>query len=76
MSPIKLFLQEFYVIPLNETELLFELVERLKQNNYLAKAIGLHVEYKLKQNQFELPIYTSAQLQQVIKTERANYDKK
>ena len=76
LSPVKLYLQEFYIIPLQESELLFELVARLQQNQYIHKAIGLNIDSKLKGDEFELPIYTSEQLQAVIQTERANFYKK
>jgi len=76
LSPVKLYLQEFYVIPLQESELLFELVERLKQNQYIHKTIGLNIDSKLKGEEFELPIYSSKQLRTVIQTERANFYKK
>ncbi len=76
LSPVKLYLQEFYVIPLQESELLFELVERLKQNQYIHKTIGLNIEVKLKGEEFELPIYSPEQLRTVIQTERANFYKK
>lgn len=76
LSPVKHYLQEFYVIPLQESELLFELVERLKQNQYIHKTIGLHIDGKLKGNEFELPIYSSEQLRSVIQAERANFYKK
>jgi hypothetical protein len=76
LSPVKLYLQEFYIIPLQETELFFELVERLKQNQYIHHTIGLNIGGKLKDDEFELPIYSSEQLQTVIQTERANFYKK
>lgn len=76
LSPVKLFLQEFYVIPLNEKELLFELVERLKQNDYIHKTIGLNVEQKISCDEFQLPIYSNAELQKVIETERTQFYKK
>ena len=66
LSPVKHYLQEFYVIPLQESELLFELVERLKQNQYIHKTIGLHIDGKLKGNEFELPIYSSGRNDPVI----------
>lgn len=76
LNPVKLFLQEFYALPLIETELLYELIERLKQNNYITSAIGLNIGNKLNaQNEFTLPIYTSTELQTVIKTERDNFNK-
>lgn len=76
LSPVKLYLQEFYVISLQESELLFELVERLKQNQYIHKTIGLNIDGKLKGEEFELPIYSPEQLRTVIQAERANFYKK
>ena len=76
LSPVKLFLQEFYVIPLHEKELLFELVERLKQNDYIHKTIGFNVEENISHEEFQLPIYSNTELQKVIETERANFYKK
>ncbi len=75
LSPVKLFLQEFYALCLHEKELLFELTERLKQNEYISEVIGLNVEQKLEQEQFSLPMYTHEELQQVIQSERTNYYK-
>ena len=43
LSPIKLFLQEFYAVKENKSELLFELIERLKQNQYISLVLGLHI---------------------------------
>lgn len=75
LSPVKLFLQEFYAICLNEKELLFELTERLKQNNYITEVIGLNVQEKLEQDLFSLPMYTHEELQKVIQSERTHYYK-
>ncbi|MBL7934789.1 MAG: hypothetical protein JNM51_03160 [Bacteroidia bacterium] len=75
LSPIKLFLQEFYAIQENKQELLFELIERLKQNQYLTVTFGLNVDDKIEEQEFTLPMYTNEKLQEIIKTERANYYK-
>jgi len=75
LSPIKLFLQEFYAICENKQELLFELIERLKQNQYIELTYGLNIDDKLKEGEFSLPIYSNEQLQEIIKSERANYYK-
>lgn len=75
LSPIKLFLQEFYAITENKQELLFELVERLKQNQYISLTFGLNVDQKLEHNEFSLPMYSNEELQKIIKAERANYYK-
>jgi len=73
LSPIKLFIQEFYAISEDKKELLFELVERLKQNNYITLTLGLGVEQKIIENYFSLPVYSNEQLQEIIKIERENY---
>ena len=75
LSPIKLFLQEFYAICENKQELLFELVERLKQNQYIELTSGLNIEGKIQEREFYLPIYSNHKLQEIIKTERSNYFK-
>jgi len=75
LNPIKLFLQEFYAITDDKQELLFELIERLKQNQYITLTIGLNVEDRVDHHEFSLPIYTNDELQTIIKTERANYCK-
>lgn len=68
LSPVKLFLQEFYALPIKEKELLFELLERLKQNNYLEDCFALNLQ--INNNEFCLPQYSSEQLQEVIQKER------
>lgn len=75
LSPIKLFLQEFYAIGENKNELLFQLIERLKQNQYIDLVYGLNIEEKIDEGEFSLPMYSNEQLQEVIKTERANFYK-
>lgn len=76
LAPVKLFLQEFYALCLVEKELLFELTERLKQNNYISGTVGLNInDDQLEQDQFSLPMYTNEELQKVIQTERNNYYK-
>lgn len=64
LSPIKLFFQEFYALQLNENELLYELIERLKENNYLEYAQSL--SFNLPLNAIELPFYSTAQLYEII----------
>lgn len=75
LSPIKLFLQEFYAIDERKKELLFELIERLNQNQYISLTLGLNIEDKLDGNEFALPMYTNEKLQEIIKIERSNYYK-
>ncbi len=72
LSPIKLFLQEFYALPLKQNELLFELVDRLKQNLYINEAVGYHIS---ETDEFSLPMYSNEALQSIIHSERSNYYK-
>jgi hypothetical protein len=74
LSPVKLFLQEFYAMPLITEELLFELMERLKQNNYIMDVFELNIN-RIEENEFSLPIYSNKELQEVIKRERAVFYK-
>lgn len=74
LSPIKLILQEFYAIPALDNELLFEVVERLHQNQYVNDVVALNVS-EIKNNEVSLPIYTNEELQRVIETERSIYYK-
>jgi cell division protein FtsB len=75
LSPIKLFLQEFYAVLENKNELLFELIERLKQNQYISCTFGINVEQKLEEQEFSLPMYSNDELQKIIKSERSIYYK-
>jgi hypothetical protein len=75
LNPVKLFLQEFYALCENKDELLYELIERLKQNNYISKTVGINISDKLNQHEFKLPVYTNSELQEVIKTESLHYYK-
>jgi hypothetical protein len=68
-------LQEFYAICENKEELLFELIERLKQNQYISLTFGLNIDDKIEEGEFSLPMYSNEQLQEIIKIERANYYK-
>ena len=52
LSPIKLFLQEFYAVDELKHELLFELIERLKQNQYISLTVGLNITLNWKKVNF------------------------
>jgi hypothetical protein len=70
LSPIKQFFQEFYAIPLNESELLFDFMIRLNDNDYLEYASALNMELD---KGIDLPCYTIEELNEKIKTERQPY---
>lgn len=75
LSPVKLFLSEFYAINRIENELLFELIERLKQNDYIDDALALNIP-KFSQGQpFFFPIYSYSELQDVILNEQLKFNK-
>lgn len=76
LSPVKLFLTEFYAIQLIEKELLFELVERLKQNDYIDKVLGLNIENQNNSKEFYFPLYSYSELQDVILKEQTHFYKK
>lgn len=61
LSPIKLFLQEFYVLPYLEDELLFDLIERLKSNDYISEILSTQIELE-NQKEIKLPRYTNTEL--------------
>lgn len=67
LNPVKQFLQEFYALPVLKQELMFELIERLKQNEYIDKTFGVNLSHV---DEFYLPVYTQAELQDVITKER------
>lgn len=68
LNPVKLFLQEFYVLDYRENELLFEIVERLKQNNYIYTTVGFNLN-NVSETEISLPVYTSEKLQELIAKE-------
>lgn len=69
LSPVKLFLQEFYAIPDQPKELLFEITERLKQNHYIHKTLGFNLKEGLSEGDYSLPVYSHERLQEVIARE-------
>ena len=69
-SPIKLFLKEFYGIHSDEKELFFNLFQKLNQNNFVNKSVGVNIELS---NGVELPFYTNEELNEKIKNERKPY---
>ena len=75
LSPVKLFLAEFYAINFIENELLFELIERLKQNEYIDEALGLNIHNFIQGQLFYFPIYSFTELQEIILTEQLKFNK-
>ena len=75
LSPIKLFLQEFYAISYDESELLFQIIERLKINEFIVEILSQNI--KLPQDSiFKLPTYSGTQLQERIIHEHSILQKK
>lgn len=72
LSPVKLFIQEFYALRYDPNELLFEITERLKQNSYIDKILGFNVNDKLTEGGLSLPLYSHQKLQEVIEQETSN----
>lgn len=76
LQPLKLFFHEFYALQKTDGELLFELVKRLEENDYIGQRIFLNISEKsIKNGKFSLPDYSAEQLQNVIKQERSAYYK-
>jgi hypothetical protein len=73
LSPVKLFLEEFYALKNQSDELLFELMQRLVENKYIYSASTLNLE--ALENGFELPLYNATQLQERIEHERLAFYK-
>ena len=73
---MKLFLTEFYAVQLIEKELLYELVERLKQNDYIDKVLSLNIENQINSKKIYFPLYTYSELQDVILKEQTHFYKK
>jgi len=69
LSPIKLFFQEFYAIPLKENDLLLNFVQKLHDNQFIVSASSLNFELN---NGISLPYYTITELNDKIKSERQN----
>lgn len=68
LSPVKLFFEEFYAIDKRDIELVFDLLEALKRNDFIETAWGMHLG-ELKENIFYLSDYNRTDLQQQIEQE-------
>ncbi len=71
LSPIKLFLNEFYGLEIIKDELLFELLIRLNDNEFLTCFTSNSI--KSNTNAITLPCYTNTELQELILIERQPY---
>lgn len=67
LTPLKNFFNEFYAMPVEEHELLFNFISRLNTNGYLEHASALHLDLK---DGIELPFYNYEELKEKIKTEQ------
>ncbi len=70
LTPVKIFFQEFYALTINENELLYDFMIRLKDNDYIESACALNM---VLENGIDLPFYTIEELNEKIKTERQPY---
>ena len=76
VQPLKLFFHEFYALQKTDDELLFELVKRLEDNDYIGERIFVNIDEKsMKNGKFSLPDYSAEQLQEVIREKRSAYYK-
>lgn len=76
LSPIKLFLQEFYALQNLPNELLFELIERLSINGFIKQTMAINLPLSTNLTTFKLPQYSAKQLSDLIQKERDTYYKK
>ena len=67
MSPIRLFFEEFYAIPKENVELIFDLLTALKENDFIDSICGTNIE--INENIFYLQTYNKAELKRQIKIE-------
>lgn len=72
LSPVKLFLQEFYALQARPQELLYEVTERLKLNGYIGRAIGFNLPDSYS-GEYALPVYSHERLQEVIAFETSQH---
>jgi hypothetical protein len=65
LAPVKLFFEEFYAIDKNEVRLIFDLLDRLKENDFIEETSGMNLG-EMYQNIFYLQPYNEADLQKQI----------
>ncbi len=74
LSPVKLFFSEFYALDPHKIDLVFDLLEGLKKNNFAGSALGAHLG-TLKENIFYLQPYKREDLDKQIAAELAKLKK-
>lgn len=72
LTPVKLFLNEFYSLGVNENDLLYNTVQKLCFNTFIEEACALN--YNLN-GKIELPFYTPEELNELITKERNQFYK-
>ncbi len=68
LSPIRLFFEEFYAINKVKVSLVFDLLDALKENEFISETCGMNLG-ETKGNIFYLQPYNEADLQVQIETE-------
>ena len=68
LSPIRLFFDEFYAIKKESVKLIFDLLDGLKENDFIEETCGMNLG-EMKQNIFYLQPYNEADLQLQIEAE-------
>jgi hypothetical protein len=68
LSPIKLFFEEFYAIGKEKINLVFDLLDELKENDFIEEICGMNLG-ETNRNIFYLQPYNEADLQQQIANE-------
>lgn len=75
LTPIKFFLQEFYALQYQEKELLFDMIERLKSNDFIVEVLSDNIHLN-SETTFKLPRYSNFELQERISYEHSLIKKK
>ena len=68
LSPIKVFFDEFYAIKRENIHLIFDLLNGLKENDFIQQTCGMNLG-ESKENIFYLQTYNVAELKLQIETE-------
>ena len=71
LSPIKDFFNEYYALNSSASDIIYSFLERLTNNNFILESYSVNLT--LSHNKVEIPIYSQTELNDKIKTIRAEY---
>jgi len=73
LTPLKAFFHEFYTVEGEENDMIYTFLKQLLNNNFILEAYSLNLTQQ--NNQIEIPVYSQNELNEKIKTIRAEYYK-